>query len=139
MPFSNFTNILNGWSIVIVDDDMVSSQVLRATLRVTGAQMHVAYNARSGYDLVRMQHPNLIITDIHMPKYSGCDMWHMISTDTSIPPTPMIVVSADDTLPKCGFDQRQKPLAHFVKPIFPSEFLPKLIHVLGLTPSASKV
>jgi CheY-like chemotaxis protein len=139
MSLLQFSNILDGWSIVIVDDDKNSSQVLQTTLKITGAQMYFANNARAGYELVRMQHPNLIITDIHMPKYSGCDMWHMICTDLSIPPTPVVVVSADEYLPKCGFDQRQKPLAHFVKPILPSQFLPQLIQVLGLKPAISEV
>ncbi len=117
---------------MIVDDDMVSCEILRTVLKVTGAQLHLAYNARAGYDLVRMQHPNLIITDIHMPRYSGCDMWHMITTDTTIPPIPIVVVSADESLPKCGYDRHQKPLAHFVKPIFPVEFLASLVQVLGV-------
>lgn len=65
------------WSIAIVDDDYQVLKGITATLSHSNLNCKVvgtAKNGEEGYDMVMTKQPDLVITDIYMPKMDGIEM-----------------------------------------------------------------
>ncbi|MFL6528567.1 MAG: sensor histidine kinase [Chthoniobacterales bacterium] len=58
--------------VVIIDDEMGPRESLRMLLK-PNYQVHTAENVEAGLQLVREQHPDVVISDIRMPGTSGID------------------------------------------------------------------
>jgi len=78
--------------ILIVDDQEIILKLLEETLRSEGYAVRVAYNGLDALDEVQKQKPDLIITDMLMPKMNGNDMVAKLkeSADTRLLPVIML-------------------------------------------------
>ncbi len=78
--------------ILIVDDQEIILKLLEETLRSEGYAVRVAYNGLDALDEVQRQKPDLIITDMLMPKMNGNDMVAKLkeSADTRLLPVIML-------------------------------------------------
>lgn len=61
-------------TIIIVDDDRDTADMLALALSLEGYQAHEAYNAASALLLANEICPDVIITDIGMPEMSGIEL-----------------------------------------------------------------
>ena len=57
--------------ILVVDDDQVIRDLIISFLTFSGYEAHGAQNGQEGLDMVLQHHPDLVITDIHMPLMNG--------------------------------------------------------------------
>lgn len=78
--------------ILIVDDQEIISRLLEETLRSEGYAVRIAYNGLDALEEVQKQKPDLIITDMLMPKMNGNDMVMKLkeSADTRLLPVIML-------------------------------------------------
>jgi len=61
-------------SLLYVEDDLfIRQQFSRIIQRMVG-KLFVAENGQEGLDMYRMEHPDIVLTDIEMPKMNGLDM-----------------------------------------------------------------
>jgi CheY-like chemotaxis protein len=78
-------------SILVIDDESVIRQVVRAILELAGYKVFEAADVATGLDLFRKHKPRLVITDLMMPGIDGATaIREMRSTD---PNQPIIVMS----------------------------------------------
>ena len=64
-------------TVLIVDDDIPTTQVLEEQIdwNLFGVRkIYKAYNAQNAIQLLDEHHPELVLTDIEMPKGSGIDV-----------------------------------------------------------------
>ncbi len=72
--------------ILVVDDDGSIRRVIRMDLEKAGYIVYTAYNGIEGLEMVKEVEPDLIISDIEMPKMDGVEFYEKLRTeDTSIP------------------------------------------------------
>jgi putative two-component system response regulator len=78
--------------ILIVDDQEIILKLLEETLRSENYAVRVAYNGLDALDEVAKRKPDLIITDMLMPKMNGNDMVARLkeSADTRLIPVIML-------------------------------------------------
>lgn len=78
--------------ILIVDDQEIILKLLEETLRSEGYAVRVAFNGLDALEQVQKQKPDLIITDMLMPKMNGNDMVAKLkqSADTRLIPVIML-------------------------------------------------
>jgi len=57
--------------ILVVDDDQVIRDLIISFLTFSGYEASGAQNGQEGLDIVLSHHPDLVITDIHMPLMNG--------------------------------------------------------------------
>jgi CheY-like chemotaxis protein len=69
-------NLLNGWKVLIIDDEPDSLDVASRILRFFGAEVITANNGKEGLDKLYNFMPSVIICDISMPVMDG---WGVIS------------------------------------------------------------
>ena len=57
--------------ILIIDDDAYIRRVIEFKLKKQGYEVMMATNGEEGLDLIQSQRPDVVITDILMPKLDG--------------------------------------------------------------------
>ncbi len=72
-------------SIIVIDDNPGSLELLSEVLAHSGATVYTASNPLEGLDLVRKYRPRLVITDLMMPEMSGMEvLQEVVRFDSSI-------------------------------------------------------
>ena len=101
--------------IIAADDEPEMREYLESTLRVLGHE--VVAVAKCGRELIeacRTGNPDLVITDIRMPKMDGLAAIEEISKSMSL---PIILVSAHHDDATVAQALNQQALAYLVKPV----------------------
>jgi CheY-like chemotaxis protein len=78
--------------ILIVDDEPALREILAAVLADEGYAVQTAADGRSALDLITTAPPDLVITDISMPRLDGWGLLVQIRQDD--PTLPVLLISA---------------------------------------------
>ena len=81
-------------AILVVDDEPQIVDVLRSALEDEGYQVACAYDGEQAWDLVHQQPPDLIISDVSMPRLDGLDLVRRMRRCWRLARTPVILMSA---------------------------------------------
>jgi DNA-binding response OmpR family regulator len=79
-------------TIVLAEDDLNILQLLHAFLTNKGYEVYKAVDGEEALHLVEEVKPDLLITDVMMPKLNGYQLVHALTTDHYDLPTPKIIV-----------------------------------------------
>ncbi|GAP99255.1 hybrid sensor histidine kinase/response regulator [Leptolyngbya sp. NIES-2104] len=82
--------------ILVVDDSITVREVERKLLEKQGYAVDVAIDGMEGWNAVRNQAYDLVISDIDMPRMNGIELIQEIKTHPRLRSTPVIVVSYRD-------------------------------------------
>ncbi|MEO0561262.1 MAG: response regulator [Chloroflexota bacterium] len=131
-------DILNGWDVVVIDDDPNSLTVASTVLAHYGASVHKATNGQEGLDRVREVRPRFIVCDISMPVMDG---WTFITEIKKLPVLQDIPVIALTAHAMPG--DRSKAIAagfhnHMTKPLTPATFMSDLLLLLEDIPETAQ-
>ena len=124
-------NVLNGWTIVIIDDEPDSAEVAAMLLQMYGAVVVVAHNGQEGLDAVKKHRPRFVITDLSMPEMNGWEMTSALKLgDRDVAEIPVVALTAHATT-----GDRSKALAmgfhnYLTKPLEPEVFVSQLLELL---------
>lgn len=80
--------------ILVVDDDLVLSDVIGFTLRRAGFEVILAHDGQAGYERWQTEMPDLAILDIKLPKLDGLTLCKRIRAQRD---TPVIILSVQGT------------------------------------------
>jgi signal transduction histidine kinase/DNA-binding response OmpR family regulator len=120
---------LDGVRVVIVDDNRDVAESTALVLRLSNCDVQVAFDGRSGIDLVRAVRPDAVLVDIGLPGMDGFEVAKHIRAQPEHRRTLLVAVS--------GYGQGEHRLMsndagfdhHLVKPINPAA----LTHLLAST------
>jgi two-component system sensor histidine kinase and response regulator WspE len=85
-----------GKRILVVDDSITVREVERNMLTTRGYQVDVAIDGMDGWNAVRMEDYDLVISDIDMPRMNGFEFVQLIKQDNRLYDTPVMIVSYKD-------------------------------------------
>lgn len=110
--------------ILLVDDDLKNSMLLKRFIEAEGYDVTYANNGRIGLELYREIHPNLILLDINMPEIDGFELARIIrQTDKRV-----IIFFLTDRTDKVdrlhGFSLKGND--YIPKPFYPEELIAKI-------------
>ncbi len=80
--------------ILLVEDDLYSSETLTFALEAKGNKVTSATNGRDALNMVNNEIPQLIILDIMMPKMDGYHFCRLLKFDARFKHIPVIIVSS---------------------------------------------
>lgn len=60
--------------VLYVEDDLLVSEIMEMTLKIFFDKVLIAYDGEEGLELFKKEKPDLIISDILMPKLDGLEM-----------------------------------------------------------------
>jgi CheY-like chemotaxis protein len=82
-------------SILVVDDDVDASQMVKMILEKTGHYTVTVCNRGSeALGLIRATKPELVLLDIMMPDADGTDIAEQIKQDKSLAPTEVVFMTS---------------------------------------------
>lgn len=81
-------------TILIVEDQIDALDMLALLFRNEGYQVITAQDGKDGFDTARNQQPDLVLTDLTMPKLSGFDLIQLLRGTPPLHNVPVIVMSA---------------------------------------------
>ncbi|MEA2489901.1 MAG: two-component system, OmpR family, phosphate regulon response regulator PhoB [Acidobacteriota bacterium] len=81
--------------VLVVDDDANIRRMIIAALRRDGYTFLEAPNGRDALDLMRSEHPDVVVLDLMMPILSGWDVLRERMDDEELRNIPVIIVSAN--------------------------------------------
>jgi DNA-binding response OmpR family regulator len=87
-------DVVDSGKILIVEDNRDSRDILSKLLRMSGYEVVSASDGETGYELAINHKPDLIITDINMPKMDGIQFVRRLRTNMALAQTPVLVVTA---------------------------------------------
>lgn len=117
--------------LLVVEDVPDILALLVATLKFKGYNVVTATNGEEALEIIRKEHPALIITDILMPKMDGFSLVHRLRLDPSTRNIPVVFLSATYVAPE------DKEFAHTIgvtrfieKPVDMDKFFPVIDRLL---------
>lgn len=81
--------------VLVVDDDSAIRRMIIAALRREGYSFLEAANGKDALDLMRGEHPDVVVLDLMMPILSGWDVLRERAHDAAMRDIPVIIVSAN--------------------------------------------
>ena len=88
--------VANAKRILIVDDSMTVRELERSLLEDNGYRVDVAVDGADGWNAVRTNHYDLVISDIDMPRMDGFEFVSHIRREPHLQHLPVIIVSYKD-------------------------------------------
>ncbi|MEM9006407.1 MAG: hybrid sensor histidine kinase/response regulator [Cyanobacteria bacterium P01_F01_bin.86] len=82
--------------VLVVDDSITVREMERKLLQNQGYQVDVAVNGMEGWNTVRSDHYDLVISDIDMPRMNGIELVRHIKDHSQLRSIPVIIVSYKD-------------------------------------------
>ena len=81
----------------IEDNPSNASLVEQVLAKRPGVRLVSASEGRSGLELARQHHPDLVLLDLHLPDLPGDELLHRLKAVPELADTKVVVVSADAT------------------------------------------
>ena len=79
--------------VLVVDDSITVREVERQLLRNHGYDVAVAVDGQEGWNTVRSEHFDLVISDVDMPRMNGLELVRAMRADQTLKDLPVIIVS----------------------------------------------
>lgn len=86
--------------LLIVEDDPDILELLEATLTFRGYRVITARDGREGLEVVKKQHPAIVIADIMMPALDGFGLVHRLRINRETRDIPVVFITATYVAPE---------------------------------------
>jgi len=119
-------------TILVVDDDPRTIEVIRLRLECDGFRVLAAANGQLALDAIRVEQPDLVVLDLMMPVLDGLDVCHILRTETGSN-VPIIMVTARSTEEDKLTGLESGADDYLTKPFSPRELSARISAVLRRT------
>jgi two-component system cell cycle response regulator len=114
-------------TILAVDDLPVNLALIQSTFEPFGYTVLTARDVEEALLLARMRKPDLVLSDLHMPRQDGFALLHALRAEAALSTIPFVFI-ASTTL---SSDQRERALREgaikfILRPIEPTELLAEI-------------
>jgi len=79
--------------VLVVDDSITVREVERQILRGQGYEVSVAVDGQEGWNMVRAEKFDLLISDVDMPRMNGLELVALVRGEAALRDLPVIIVS----------------------------------------------
>lgn len=135
----DFFNTLNGWKVLVVDDEQDNSMVAKLLLEMAGALVDTAVNGKEGLSKIRADRPHFVLCDLSMPVMDGWSVIREMNQDRALSDIPVIALTAHAM---SGDRERaiQAGFANYIsKPLDPDKFINQLVNLVVNVPQLKKI
>ena len=84
-------------SVLIVNDLRDQLTLMEGLLRRAGYNVFTAQDGLEAYNLAKQEHPDLVISDVCMPRVNGLELCRLLRNDNQLRSVPLLLVSAQET------------------------------------------
>jgi CheY-like chemotaxis protein len=80
--------------IVFCEDDPMIQKLIKAAMRDSGHEVHMAADGEAGLALIRSVKPDLVFSDVSMPKLDGYQLGDALKASPDTAGIPLVFVTA---------------------------------------------
>jgi len=84
---------INLRKILLVDDEVGFAELLRDLLAMDSYEVEIAHDGQEGLEKVQSFHPDVIISDIVMPRVSGFEMFKKVKASPETAGVPFLFIT----------------------------------------------
>jgi DNA-binding response OmpR family regulator len=118
--------------ILCIEDEAEMIDLIRLILTRRGFDVRGANGGKEGLEIIRRDHPDLILLDLMMPDMDGWEVYQQMKADESTKDIPVIVVTAKaQSIDKVLGLHIAKVDDYIAKPFSPQELMESVDNVLG--------
>ncbi len=118
--------------ILVVDDEVHIVQIVKFNLEKRGGYtVIVGKNGEEGLELAKKEKPDLILSDVMMPKMSGFQFCEELRKDSEIKDIPFIILTAKGQESDVATGDKVGADDYITKPFSPKALLGKVSEILG--------
>ena len=117
--------------ILVAEDERDIRDLIAFTLRFAGYEVITAGNGEEAVQLTSEHLPDLVLTDVRMPKMTGYEACKLIKADPTTQHIPVIFLSAkgQEAEVQTGLDSGADE--YLLKPFAPDQLTRKVAEILG--------
>lgn len=119
--------------IVLCEDDPAIGKLVRVALRPTGHEVHVAIDGEAGLALIEKIHPDLVFTDVAMPRLDGLRLVDTMKRRPDLSHIPVVLLTASVQRFQVEEGYRHGVTAHLGKPFGAQDLVKMIDRLLGTT------
>jgi two-component system response regulator VicR len=122
--------------ILCIEDEQEMIDLIRLILNRHGFEIRSANGGKEGLEIIRNEHPDLVLLDLMMPEMDGWEVYQQMKADEATKNIPVIVVTARaQSIEKVLGLHIAKVDDYIVKPFSPQELLTSVDKVLERKPN----
>jgi DNA-binding response OmpR family regulator len=123
--------------ILCIEDEQEMIDLIRLILSRRGFEIRGANGGKEGLEIIRNEHPDLVLLDLMMPEMDGWEVYQHMKADEATKNIPVIVVTAKaQSIDKVLGLHIAKVDDYIAKPFSPQELLTSVDTVLGRNKNA---
>lgn len=122
----------NGERVLVIDDSETERDLLRSFLERNGYTVQIAVDGLKGMELLQVEKPHLIITDMVMPNLSGPDLCRILKADPLLASIPIIMLTGRNNFGDMEFGIETGADDYIAKPFIPKELSLRIAPLLRM-------
>ena len=120
-------------TILVVDDDPVILQLLQVNFEMEGFTVITAADGQEGVDRTRADRPDVIVSDVMMPKKSGLELVAELKGDPDTASIPVLLLTAKAQQADIADGLEKGADDYVTKPFEPLELVDRVNRLLGVS------
>ncbi|BAS56782.1 MULTISPECIES: response regulator [Leptolyngbya] len=117
--------------VLVVDDSAVVRELISTELRHQGFDVAVANDGVDAISVIQKHPPDLVITDVVMPRMNGYELCRWIKSDPRSQNIPVMICSIKGEDFDRYWGMKQGADAYMIKPCPPAEMLSAIDYLLS--------
>ncbi len=117
-------------TVLVVEDDPVILQLLEVNFELEGYAVLTAKDGNEGLERALSERPDVIISDIMMPRRSGLEMLEALKADPAVASIPVILLSAKAQSTDVRTGLESGAADYITKPFEPLDLLERVQRLL---------
>jgi len=118
-------------TILVVDDDPVILQLLQVNFEMEGFTVITAADGQQGVDRTRADRPDVVVSDVMMPKMSGIELVAQLKGDPDTSGIPILLLTAKAQQADIGAGMDAGADDYVTKPFEPLDLVDRVNRLLG--------
>jgi DNA-binding response OmpR family regulator len=118
-------------SVLVVDDDPVILRLLQVNFELEGIDVATAVDGEEGLKMAQSDRPDLVISDIMMPKVNGLELLAALRSSPDTASLPVILLSAKAQVADVQRGLELGADDYVTKPFDPLELIDRIYKVLA--------
>jgi len=116
--------------ILVAEDERDIRELIKFTLTFAGHQITEASNGEEAVQLAKEKLPDLILTDVRMPKMTGYEACRKIKDDEATKHIPVVILSAKGQDEEIDQGREAGSDDYIVKPFAPDQLTTRVAEIL---------
>jgi CheY-like chemotaxis protein len=117
--------------ILFCEDNENVRKLIGVAMRTTSHEVHLADDGDTGLELARQHHPDLVVTDLAMPRMSGLELHDALKSDPELARIKIAFLTASTQRNLVVQAQERSPQAILFKPFSPATLRDEVESLLG--------